>query len=247
MIEPASGERIAAEEIERHYCRSLFIKEICVLRLADSAGAERAFAVIVPDFDRLRAKRIVNVGDIIRFEMEGLTAQLPVRQRVFDYDIWFEPLPRMTADAIDRAVVEQRARERREIASGSRAAPISAADQEWMALPHSVAMLAIIRRRQRTSAGVVPGANLEIDLGFDSMDRVELLAELEQRSGVKVPLDIAAGILTVRQLVDAMTAERVGSFAIEAAEQSWAPLLRDRRPAIPFLAACSTGGRSPRR
>ena len=231
MIVPPSGDRIAAEEIESHYCRSSFIKEMCVLRHADSAGSERSFAVIVPDFDRLRAKRIVNVGDMIRFEMEGLTAQLPAHQRVFDYDIWFELLPRTTAQAIDRALVEQRARERRDISSGAREAPTSAADQEWMASPDSAAMLAIIRRRQRQTSRLFPDANLEIDLGFDSMDRVELLTELEQRGGVKVPPETAAGIFTVRQLVDAIAAERGDAFAPEATAQSWALLLRDLPPA----------------
>ena len=37
--------------------------------------------------------------------------------------------------------------------------------------------------RERASR---PGANLEIDLGLDSLDRVELVAELEHRFGVQV-------------------------------------------------------------
>src|SRR5829696_3726378 len=149
-------------EIEAHYCRSLFIKEICVI------GSEQLFAVIVPDLDRLRAKQIVNAGDIIRFEMEGLAAQLPAHQRVQGYDIWFEPLPRTTAHAVDRHEVERRALERQEIASGRREAAISPADLEWMAGPQSAAVLAMIRPRLRKGARLFPDANLELDLGFDS-------------------------------------------------------------------------------
>jgi long-chain acyl-CoA synthetase len=213
-------------EIETHYCRSLFIKEICVL------GSERLFAVVVPDLDRLRAKQIVNAGDIIRFEMEGLTAELPPHQRVLGYDIWFEPLPRTKTNAIDRQEVEQRTRERQEIASGKREAPISHADREWMAAPHSATVLAIIRERLRTSARLYPDANLEIDLGFDSLDRIELLTELEQRSGVKVAKGTAAGIFTVRHLVEALSAAPKGaSLAAKPTEPSWALLLRDLPPA----------------
>jgi len=51
---------------------------------------------------------------------------------------------------------------------------------------------------------VWPDANLELDLGLDSLERVELLAELERRFATKVPQHTAAEILTVRQLVDAL-------------------------------------------
>ena len=217
---------ISPEEIEAHYRRSLFIREICVI------GDERLFAVVVPDLDRLRAKHIVNAGDIIRFEMEGLTAELPAHQRVIGYDIWFEPLPRMAEQAIDRHEVERRTRERQEIASGKRDAPISDADGEWMASPHAATVLAIIRERLRKGARLYPDANLEIDLGFDSLERVDLMTELEQRSGVKVAKNTAAGIFTVRQLVEALRAESKGaSLAAKSTEQSWAFLLRDLPPA----------------
>jgi long-chain acyl-CoA synthetase len=51
---------------------------------------------------------------------------------------------------------------------------------------------------------VVPNANLELDLGLDSMERVELLATLEDARRVKVPTDVQATIFTVRQLVEAV-------------------------------------------
>jgi long-chain acyl-CoA synthetase len=224
MIVLSSGEQFSPEEIETHYRRSPFIKEICVM------GAERLFAVVVPDLDLLRAKRIVNAGDIIRFEMEGLTAELPAHKRVLGYDIWFEPLPR-TAHAIDRHEVERRTRERQEIASGKRDAPISDADRDWMASPHSATVLAIIQERLRTGARLFPDANLEIDLGFDSMERVELLTELERRFQTKVPQQLAAEILTVRQLVVALEAFRpLGGEKPEEPVRSWAAILRELPP-----------------
>ena len=233
MIVLSPGEGVSPEEIETHYCRSAFIKEICVMRVAgpDGIGAGRLFAVVVPDLDRLRAKRIVNAGDLLRFEMEGLAAALPAHRRVAGYDIWFEPLPRTTADAIDRSAVEQRARERQEIASGNRDAPISPADLQWMAEPHSARVLAIIRARMRKGTRLFPGANLEIDLGFDSMERVELLTELEQRIGAKVAQPAAAGIFTVRQLVAALSADGIEGSRTESPARSWAVLLRDLPPA----------------
>ena len=234
MIVLSSGESISPEEIETHYRGSPFVKEICVM--------DGLFAVVVPDLDRLRARRIVNAGDLMRFEMEGLAHGLPAHKRVLGYDIWFEPLPRTPAAAIDRPVVEQRTRERQEIASGKRDAPISPADRAWMAGPQSARVLAIIRARMRKDARLFPDANLEIDLGFDSMERVELLTELQQRVGVIVPQQAAAEIFTVRQLVTALSAGGVESSRSEPAARlptearsakvgSWAVLLKDLPPA----------------
>ena len=109
VIVLASGKNIFPEEIEAHYRQSPFVKEICVMGLAEAGrpSSERLFGVVVPNMELLREKKMVNAGDIIRFEMEGLTASLPAHKRVLGYDIWFEPLPRTTTQKIKRHEVER--------------------------------------------------------------------------------------------------------------------------------------------
>ena len=169
------------DEIEAHYCTSPFVKEICVIG---------THGVVVPDMALMRRRKIVNVGDLLRFEMEGLSHLLPVHTRILTHEIWFEPLPR-TAEKINRREVERRVRDRRP-------PPI---DHAWLNQPHVAAALPLIQARARGNALVWPEANLEIDLGLDSMERVELLIDVEHRFGVKVA---AADILTVRQLIDSV-------------------------------------------
>jgi long-chain acyl-CoA synthetase len=235
MIVLSSGNSIDPEKIEAHYRQSSFVKEICVIGLADVAGPhpERLFAVVVPDLDHLRAKKIVNVGDIIRFEMEGLTASLPQDQRVLGYDIWFEPLPRTTGGAIDRDQVDQRTQQRRAIRSAGGDGPTNAADRQWMTEPRPAAVLAVIRERLGATARLHPDANLEIDLGFDSMARVELLTELERRCGVQLSPETMAGILTVRHLVAALPAGAADDRhdgKRSANVRAWSLLLRELPP-----------------
>ena len=73
IIVLSSGKNLYPEEIEAHYRESAFIKELCVLGLSrpDQPSAERLHAVVVPDEDVLRAKGIVNVRELLRFEIES--------------------------------------------------------------------------------------------------------------------------------------------------------------------------------
>ena len=243
VIVLASGKNIYPEEIEAHYRGSQFVKEICVMGLAEPGRptSERLFGVVVPNLDLLRDKKIVNAGDLIRFEMEGLAHGLPPHKRVLGYDIWFEPLPRTTTQKIKRHEVEQRVRERQRTASLDVEMPISPDDRAWMDQPRSAAVVAVIQGRLKQGGRLFPDANLELDLGFDSMERVELLTELEQRVGVKVPPQAAAEIFTVRQLVAALGGDGIEGWRSEsslhvsaaargAKVESWAVLLRDLPP-----------------
>ena len=54
----ANGKNVYPEEIEAHYLQSPFIKEICVMGMEGAAGSEKLYAVIVPNFDMLRQRKI---------------------------------------------------------------------------------------------------------------------------------------------------------------------------------------------
>jgi long-chain acyl-CoA synthetase len=65
--------------------------------------------------------------------------------------------------------------------------------------------LRIVREAARTATpSLRPAHNLELDLGLDSMQRIELLSQLEQELGGSVDESQLAGIYTVRDLVDAV-------------------------------------------
>src|SRR5207247_6130028 len=89
IIVLASGKNLYPEEIEAHYQKTPFIKELCVMGLArpHEPAAERLHAVIVPDEPALRARGAVNVRELLRFELEGVSVQLPPHKRILTYDI----------------------------------------------------------------------------------------------------------------------------------------------------------------
>jgi long-chain acyl-CoA synthetase len=217
-----SGQNIDPEEIEARYRQSTFIKEICILGLSrdDQTASERLFAVVVPDLDLVRARRIVNVGDLLRFEIEGQSIYLPAHERVVGYDVWFEPLPRTTTGDLKRHEIARRAELRDRAARASRVV-----ETDWLANDvHTASVVSILSRRVRDHV-IAPASNLELDLGIDSMERVELLTEIEQRFNVRIPEEQVYQIFTVAQLIEAARAGAPAGSVTTG--DSWAVLLRD--------------------
>jgi long-chain acyl-CoA synthetase len=228
VIVLASGKNVYPDEVEAQYRQSQFIKEICVMGLThpNEPTTERLHAVVVPDMDLLRERRIANAGDLMRFEIEGQSVHLPPHKRVLGYDVWFEPLSRTTTGKLKRHEIARRVMQKLRDADQRRRTSLD--NTPWKGDAHALEVAAIVARRAKGSP-VAPDSNLELDLALDSMERVELIADLEQRFGVHVSGDQAAGILTVAHLVEAVrpASRRAPELASEA---SWAVLLRDLPP-----------------
>jgi long-chain acyl-CoA synthetase len=230
VIVLSNGKNIYPEEIEAHYLQSSNIKEICVLGLQSAPGepfSERLHAVIVPDFEALKRAKIVNVGDMLRFEIEGLSAKLPSTKRILSYEIWQNDLPRTSTRKIKRFEVEQRVKrgEGTQAAAAARREP-SAEEAEWMQQPAASKALGIIQFASKLKKDMPhPSDNLELDLGLDSMERVELLVSLDQQMGASVPDSVASEIYTVRDLVDAVIAHSGGTTQSSAA--GWADVINE--------------------
>ena len=93
----ASGKKLYPEEVEAHYRGSAFFKELCVLGISrpGEPASERLHAIVVPDDAVLKAKGIVNLRELLRFEIEGVSVKLPAHKRILSYDVSLEPLPRI--------------------------------------------------------------------------------------------------------------------------------------------------------
>jgi long-chain acyl-CoA synthetase len=212
VIVLSSGKNVYPEEIEAHYQKSPFIKEICVLGLVSPPGepfSERLHGVIVPNFEVLRQRKIVNAREVIRFDIEGLSHQLPSSKRILSYEIWQGELARTTTRKLKRFEIERRVRahqSRSQAESQMPAEPaLSADDLDWLEQPQVERALTIIRTSVKSAPDTIrPAANLELDLGLDSIQRVELLLALEQELGGDVDESRISEIYTVRELVDAV-------------------------------------------
>src|SRR5262245_32407590 len=181
---------------------------MCVMGLVSRPGepfSERLHAVIVPNFDVLRERKIVNAGEVIRFDVETLSVDLPSTKRILSFDLWPDPLPRTTTRKLKRCELQPPmvagARSLPEIGSAVAGEPTSA-EAIWLAQADVQKAIAVIRQASRSQKPVLPASNLELDLGFDSMERVELVVALEREMGARTEPQVVAQVYTVRELVD---------------------------------------------
>src|ERR1700686_2913336 len=243
VIVLANGKNVYPEEIEAHYLQAPYVKEICVMALEARPGdptSERLHAVVVPNFELLRERKIVNSKEVIRIDIEALSHKIASTKHLGSYDIWQEDLPRTTTRKLKRFQIEKKVRELKQKGAGDsdvgtegigteKDKPLTADDQQWLERDDVRRALAVVRESARSQLDTIgPTHNLELDLGLDSMQRVELLTALEQQLGGDVPESQLAEIYSVRDLIDAILASAGrGEGQARAAEPAWSTILSE--------------------
>jgi long-chain acyl-CoA synthetase len=241
VIVLANGKNVYPEEIETHYLQAQSVKEICVMALEARPGdatSERLHAVVVPNFELLRQRKIVNSKEVIRLEIEALSHKIASTKRLGSYDIWQEDLPRTTTRKLKRFQIEKKVRELQQKQGNGDSdigeeKPLTDDEKTWLERHDVKRALAVVGESSRESSrnqldAIRPAHNLELDLGLDSMQRVELLTALEQQLGGEVPESQLAEIYSVRDLVDAVLASAGrGEGQARAAEPAWSTILSE--------------------
>ena len=243
IIVLSSGKNIYPEEIEAHYLHSPYIKELCVMgrERPGEPAAERLHAVVVPNLDVMREKKVVNMREVLRFQIEGMGVALPSHKRVLSFEVWTEDLPRTTTRKLKRFEIAARARERTaaavdadDAADAQAGRVLSESDAAWCALPEVARALEVIAQAGKEKTPVHPDANIELQMGLDSMERVELLTHLEEMFGTVVSDEARQKIYTVRELIEAVLPKDGASAAAGARSgDAWGRLLASAPGGVP--------------
>jgi long-chain acyl-CoA synthetase len=253
VIVLSNGKNVYPEEIESYYLKSPYIREIGVMALESEPGnpaSDRLYGVVVPDFDVLKERKVVNAKEVIRFDIESISAKIPSTKRIGSYEIWQDPLPRTTTRKLKRFELEKRVRanqkKQQPDSEVSSAPALSAEDSQWLDQLEVQKALKVVRESSKAAPEVIrPNDNLELDLGLDSMQRIELLVAVEKELGGDVEESAMAEIYTVRQLVDAIReSAATGKTRTRSSQQpaGWQSVLQED-PTDPEVLALARPGR----
>ena len=232
-----SGKNVHPEDLEVHYLKSPLVAEICVVGVEDASeahkGAEKLAAIAVPDFEYLRHNNIANAREAIRFSLDDLGRELPEYQRVRDYIVRSEPLPRTATNKIKRFELRKEVNANGDSGGelGSlRGWSYSPEDLEFGSEPTAMKVLEAIRQQNAGLPDVHPDMNLEIDLRLDSLSRAEIFARLEQLFSTEFAAESVAKALTVRDVVDLVRSGPGSSTASGEPGLNWHDIVKRREP-----------------
>jgi long-chain acyl-CoA synthetase len=222
-----NGKNIYPDELEAHYLQSPYIQEIAVIGISSpQEHGERLHAVAVPNFDYLKSRKIANTREALRDQIAGLSNQLPKYKRLMSYQVQGDPLPRTTTRKIKRLELKKLVESGQLQSSDSAPAASNQDDRSIFQSALGQEVIHCLSETYRREGPIEPNMNLELDLGFDSMERVELLANLEQILNLKLPDDFGAELFTVRDLIIRLEQQAgVVSRTGGQERQSWKSLL----------------------
>jgi long-chain acyl-CoA synthetase len=229
VIVLSSGKNIYPEEVEEQYLKSPYIKEICLIpQRAERAGAEveGLLALVLPDLDYFRAHGMTNIFETIRWDMENVGRGLPAFKRPTGLRIVKEGFPRTRLGKIQRHLVAQRYRA--ELAQAATTELAQPSEADLALLQDEAARRILDYLRDAVKKPVVRlNDNLELDLGMDSLARVEMLVALEGMFNVQIPDEAAAECFTVREVIERLRALRgaTGSPGVVRGRRGWGEVL----------------------
>lgn len=227
VIVLGSGKNIYPDELEAHYEKWPYIKELCILGRVRTDGpdkTEKLHAVVVPDFEALRRDGVQSVRIAIHDGIEKLSQSLPAWQRVLSFEIRRDPLPRTATRKLQRFLVELDDGD----AGESPEHVEDPADPALFEQEPGRTVLDVVRGRLGADVAVRAGSSLELDLGLDSLNRMELFLSVEQALGVKLSDEDAQAILTVRDIVLTVTGKDAAGRAASGGDQDpWRRVLED--------------------
>ncbi|WP_437377519.1 AMP-binding protein [Inquilinus limosus] len=200
MIVTEGGKNIQPDAIEAAYAASPEIQEIGVLQKHG-----RLVAVILPESGRTgrgeQARKALDAA------LRARSRELPSYQRLSDYAVTSEPLPRTRLGKLRRHLLEDRfdrAKQGRDEGMAA-AGPIRLEEMS----PEDQALLRDRAARdvwtwlaeRYSDRRLTPDTSPQLDLGVDSLEWLTLSLEIGQRVGVDLTEEAIARIETVRDLL----------------------------------------------
>ena len=238
-----NGKNVHPEDLETHYLKSPTVEELAILGVKDEgarAGAEKLIAVVVPDFAYLKQNNVSNSKEAVRYDLDNLGRSLPEYQRVREYIVTDQPIPRTSTKKIKRFELQK------QIESGELSADkklekkvlkLTAEDSQLLESNVGKAVVAVLKKNSTTIEKIHPSQSLELDLGLDSLGRAEVFAGLEQAFNTEFAGEDAAKALTVKDIIE-LTKTHAGDVDENAeisTDFNWAKIVRDKSEDLPEI------------
>lgn len=208
IIVLSNGKNLNPEEIENKLLSYPYIKEAGVF-LKDG----QLFAVIYPDFDLMQKDNVVNIQETIKWNIiDKYNLSTTPYKKIFNFAIVHSELPRTRLGKIKRYSLQQLLQKEKKSITKAEVPDY----QEYKLLEEYLTGV--------TKKEVFPDEHVELDLGLDSLDKVELQVHLEKTFGIAMSNEDLSAHSTVRKLASYIKEKRT---KIENEVIHWGKVLKE--------------------
>jgi len=228
-----SGKNIYPGELEEHYQKSPFIKELCIIEKREERDGKEVLtlhAVIVPNFEYFQEIQEGNIQGKIRWELENLSQNLPAYQHIMGFTLTKDGLPRTTLRKLKRYQVKETYFKHVSTSVRDIEKPLSEADSIILKRGSTQKMINYFATKCKKSVNI--DSHLEIDLGIDSLSRVEVGLDLERIFSLTISDEELFRAGTIRDLLTIIEEGKQGEGEIKSLEKidkeiMWDHILRE--------------------
>ncbi|MGB9766522.1 MAG: AMP-binding protein [Sulfurihydrogenibium sp.] len=207
-----NGKNINPEEIENHILKiSDLIKELAVIQKDNSL-----FAIIYPDFETVKRKNIVNLEETIKwYVIDRYNQTQPPYKRIGGFKIVNQELPKTRLGKIRRFMLQDFLKK------------IETTSRQVEEPDSQVYQIIKDYLKSYTNTEVYPDSHIEIDLGLDSLGKIEFLTFIEKTFGVQ---------LSEKDIIENQTVESIYRLVeerktkLETQEINWKDILSKDLP-----------------
>lgn len=214
LIVTGAGKNVYPDEAEARYRELPFSQEVCLFGMpaADGLGDNVHLVVVLdqqtsPELDRSSIERE------IRLAIEVIDQSLPSHQRVATIHFWERELPKTSTLKAKRGFI-------REMVEADRfaleTAPLEARETHLFPALEAeeesdqLAVVSAILSRQSSCPpqNMRPAMHLHLDLGIDSIGKMDVLGAIETQFGFEIDPEVAAKIARVSDIIKIVAARQ---------------------------------------
>ncbi len=203
--------RIYPEEIEGIYTKIAPVKAMCVFTVSGMHGVKKSkvlWAVIQPNLDDFREFNEVNLRGVLQERFDNASQALPFYKRLKGFTISLEDLPHTASGQLQREEIKK-IYEPRVIAGKEGALPVSgklsAEDLRLIESEIGKKVLESLKEQSGMMRSIILEDSLELDLGIDSLGRIELLSCLKLAFGADIKDEALSKAFSVKDLILGIT------------------------------------------
>lgn len=221
MIVLSNGKNINPADIENEIFKGTdLIHDIAVVE-----HNNHLLALVYPDFDKVKERKITNITETLKWEIiDSYNVKAPAYRKILEIKIVEEELPKTKLGKLRRFMLKDVIKnlDKPKAEEKKNEIKIDKNDKEY-GTKEFQALSDYMKKEHDLE--ITPDSHIEIDLGLDSLDVVEMNAFIEKTFDFSVNEDEAGGIKVIRDICEYI---RIHSNAYHNESVNWGDILNER-------------------